>query len=274
MVILSVTRLTLCAKVVDMSKELTGIHMKQNILSRCPICEESIHFDFVKDYEGCREIWSRECPFKSFSGCVTRERGLGQVAFQLFNRDELKKLVIFECSPCMRGFSLWLNDNCNAYYCTGYYPDKPFGSIINGLRNENLEDLSLDDSTIDVWIHLDVLEHLYNPFQAMREIFRTLKPGGYCLFSAPTYPDRAQSEQVAWVALDGTVKTKGDPEYHGNPQNSVLGSLVTWRYGYDLPLLIQRETGFDVEVRRWQSREIAVMGKMTEVYICKKPKAE
>lgn len=105
----------------------------------------------------------------------------------------------------------------------------------------------------------------------MREIYRTLVPGGICLFTTPTYPDRQRSEQVAFLEPDGSTRIVGQAEYHGNPQHPEQGSLVTWRYGYDLPLLLQRETGFDVEVRRWQSKAIAVMGPMTEVYICRKP---
>ena len=41
------------------------------------------------------------------------------------------------------------------------------------------------------------------------------------------------SEQVACLE-NREVRIVGEPEYHGNPQNK-NGSLVTWRYGYDLP---------------------------------------
>jgi SAM-dependent methyltransferase len=171
----------------------------------------------------------------------------------------------------MRGFTLWLKKNCPGYHPTGFFINQPFGTIVNGIENENLEQLTLTDESVDIWLHLDVLEHLFDPFLALREIFRTLKVGGLCVFTVPTYPERVKSEQVAWQLPDGSLKIIGKPEYHGNPQQPENGALVTWRYGYDLPLLIQRETGFDVEVRRWQSREIAVMGTMTEVYICRKP---
>lgn len=191
--------------------------------------------------------------------------------FEIFPREDIGKKIIFECAPAMRGLSLWLKQHCPGYTATGFFPDKPFGETVCDLRNENLEQLTLPDTSVDIWLHLDVLEHLYQPFQAMREIYRTLRRGGLCLFTAPTYPDRARSEQVAFLQTDGTVKTVGEPEYHGNPQHPEQVALVTWRYGYDLPLLISRETGFDVEVRRWQSKAIAVMGPMTEVYICRKP---
>lgn len=237
--------------------------------SECPICNLSISFLSPDDYWSCRDgLRATNCPN---GNCVTRERAIASSLFSLFPREDVTKMIIYECSPAMRGISLWLKNNCQNYQATGYFPNKLFGSLVSGLKNENLENLTLQNDSVDIWLHLDVLEHLFNPFLALREIYRTLKRGGVCLFTAPTYIDRGKSEQVAWVMPDGSIKINGKPEYHGNPQDPENGALVTWRYGYDLPLLIQRETGFDVEVRRWQSKEIAVMGVMTEVYICKKP---
>lgn len=168
------------------------------------------------------------------------------------------------------GISLWLRKNCRGYVMSGYFPGKPFGEIIGELRNEDLERQTFENESFDVVLHLDVLEHVFRPFVALKEIERTLKPGGVCVFTAPTYPERQVSEQVAFQEPGG-LRIVGVPEYHGNPQ-SAEGALVTWRYGYDLPLLIARHTGFDVEVRRWYSRSRAIVGPMTEVYILSKPR--
>jgi SAM-dependent methyltransferase len=184
--------------------------------------------------------------------------------FSLFPRDQVKQLSVHEAAPGGRGISRWLWENVRRRVISGYFPEKPFGSMVGHIRNEDLERQTFDDATFDLVIHLDVMEHLFHPFQALREIYRTLKPGGYCLFTAPTYPGRAKSEQVAFL-VDGKLSIVGEPEYHGNPQGN--GSLVTWRYGYDLPKLISEQTSFEVEVRRWQSRSDAAMGTMTEVYI-------
>lgn len=240
-----------------------------NFVAKCPICDRSMMFTSQDDYWSCRDgLRSSNCPN---GNCVTRERAIGATLFSLQTQNEISRKIIYECSPVMRGISLWLKRNCNYYFPTGYFPTQPFGSVVDGIRNENLESLTLPDESVDIWLHLDVLEHLFDPFLALREIYRTLKAGGLCVFTAPTYTERVKSEQVAWQLPDGSQKIIGKPEYHGNPQRPEDGALVTWRYGYDLPLLIQRETAFDVEVRRWQSREIAVMGTMTEVYICRKP---
>jgi hypothetical protein len=249
---------------------INEIKKSVNFFTNCKICNEKIQFISRDDFWSCRDgLLSEACPL---GGCVTRERAIGSVLFDLFSSSHLKEMIVFEGSPCMRGLSLWLKNNCPNYHPTGYFPEKIFGCLVNGIQNENLEKLTLPDESCDVWIHLDVLEHLFSPFEALREIYRSLKQGGVCIFTAPTYSDRVSSEQVAWITPEGELMVKGEPEYHGNPQNPEKGALVTWRYGYDLPLLIQRESGFDVEVRRWQSREIAAMGTMTEVYICRKNK--
>ncbi|CAI9403270.1 class I SAM-dependent methyltransferase [Nocardioides sp. T2.26MG-1] len=176
---------------------------------------------------------------------------------------------IHEVAPTGRGFTLWLRQEVRGYVGSGYFPDVPFGRMVGTLRNEDIESQTFASGVFDLVLHLDVMEHIYRPFDALREVWRTLRPGGYCIFTAPTYAGRLRSEQVAFRESDG-VRVVGEPEYHGNPQHPDQGALVTWRYGYDLPLLISRETEFDVEVRRWQSRRLAIMGPMTEVYILHK----
>ena len=239
-----------------------------NYIAECPICLDRVEFSCPDDYYSCRDdLRPLLCPH---GDCVTRERAVAEVLFSILPRSLMHEKVIYECSPCMRGISHWLKSTCPYYTPTGYFPDEDFGKLINGIRNENLEQLTLDSDSVDIWLHLDVLEHLYSPFNALQEIYRTLRTGGVCIFTAPTYPERIKSQQVAFKNETGSLEIIGEPEFHGNPQRPQDGALVTWRYGYDLPLLIQRETGFDVEVRRWQSKKISAMGIMTEVYICSK----
>jgi SAM-dependent methyltransferase len=231
------------------------------------VCGEDRLFTSKDDYLSCRETMnSPEC---RFGGCVPRHRALADALFSIIHRDAVKRMAIHEAAPGHNGISAWLRGNCLGYVATGYFPDKPFGENIGRLRNEDLERQTFPSETFDAVIHLDVLEHLFDPIAALREIERTLKPGGVCIFTAPTDQDRAKSEPVAFKERDGSVRIIGEPEYHGNPQDP-SGSLVTWRYGYDLPCLIAKNTGFDVEVRRWHSPRRAIMGRRTEAYILRK----
>jgi SAM-dependent methyltransferase len=188
--------------------------------------------------------------------------------FSIHPREGIHKLKIHESSPAPVGLSLFLRQSCPGYVMSGYFPDRPFGTVANGMRNEDLEAQTFSGEEFDVVVHMDVMEHVFSPFEALREIKRTLRPEGVCLFTAPTYPDRQVSEQVAFREKDG-VRIVGKPEYHGNPQDK-NGALVTWRYGYDLPHRIHSETGFEVEVRRWYAPRKAILGPMTEVYILTK----
>lgn len=238
------------------------------IQSKCPICDDTLTFSSPDDFWSCRDqLIAQTCPM---SRCVVRERALATTLFSLYDRELVKRLTIHEAAPTPRGLSQWLGRHVHNHVKSGYFPDRPWGETVNGLRNENLEEQTFPDSVFDLVIHLDVLEHLFDPFRALNEIHRTLKPGGVCLFSAPTEHNRFHSEQVARLTETGEIVTVGEPEYHGNPQRQSEGALVTWRYGYDLPLLISRATPFDVEVRRWQNKRSAIMGYMTEIYILRK----
>jgi hypothetical protein len=70
--------------------------------------------------------------------------------------------------------------------------------------------------------------------------------------------------------MDGTVEhLVTPPEYHGNPAD-LGGSLLTFRYGYDLPDLIADWAPFDVEVRRFHDRSHGILGDFTEVIVCRR----
>ncbi|WP_262296545.1 hypothetical protein [Microvirga sesbaniae] len=64
-----------------------------------------------------------------------------------------------------------------------------------------------------------------------------------------------------------------EPEYHGNPadpSDPEGGSLVTYRYGYDVADLIAEWAPFDVEIRRFNDRTHGIIAEFTEVIVCRK----
>ena len=142
--------------------------------------------------------------------------------------------------------------------------------MINGFLNENLEKLTFADNSFDLFICLDVLEHINYPERVFQELYRTIKPGGTILFTVPTYKDLLESKRRALYNDDGTVDFLGfEPEYHGNPVNA-NGSLVTFHYGYDLPQLIKQWCGLDTWVYCFHDKSNGIIGEFTEVYLLKK----
>jgi SAM-dependent methyltransferase len=144
--------------------------------------------------------------------------------------------------------------------------------MIRGFRNEDIEAQTFGDASFDSVLSQDVMEHVFEPATAYREIFRTLRPGGAYIHTFPI----TKSQVVAMIDLsvrdpDGTVRHLIDsPQYHGNPV-SKLGSLVTKSYGYDIGQKIAEWTPFDVEITRYWDRNVGIIGSFTEVVVCRKP---
>ena len=73
---------------------------------------------------------------------------------------------------------------------------------------------ALADQSFDLVICTEVLEHVANPFQAVAEIFRVLKPGGQAFFSAPfnfrihgPLPDNWRFSEHGWRQLLTTFES-------------------------------------------------------------------
>jgi len=227
----------------------------------CPICRAEVEFT-------AKTGWYRESLVCSRCQSVPRERALALMLARRFPK--WRRLAIHESSPADRGISPKLKRGCRTYTATQFFPDEPPGTIVRGFRNENLEAQSFPDQSFDLVVTLDVMEHINHPDTATKEIARTLKPGGAYLFTVPTYKAVLKSERQALYHADGRIEHFAKPEYHGNPISDA-GSLVTFRYGYDLPELIKHWADLDVEVTRFHDHRHGIIGEHTEVYLARKP---
>lgn len=228
----------------------------------CPICEQDTVFE-------TRNAWFRDhlicqsCP----GGSIPRERALMQVLREL--APGWKARAIHESSPAGRGASVVLARDCAAYVATQFFPDTPRGADRDGVRCEDLERQTFDDESFDLVVTQDVMEHIFHPDRAYREVWRTLKPGGLYIHTTPIYKDRVTTDRRAAIGPDGTVTHLAEPEYHGNPVDP-KGSLVTFHYGYDLADLIAEWTPFEVEIRRFHQRRSGIVAEFSEVIVCRK----
>jgi len=194
----------------------------------CPIC--AAEATFRANHE-----WLRDNFLCLGCGSVPRERALMSVLAERFPGWE--KLTIHESSPEKRGVSVRLARDCQAYIASHYYPDAPLGSVRDGFRCENLEKLTFSDASIDLHVSQDVMEHVFDPAAAFREIARTLKPGGAHVFTVPLVNKHRPTYVRACIDAAGEVQYNVPPTYHGNPISD-QGSLVTRDWGFDITRFI------------------------------------
>jgi SAM-dependent methyltransferase len=182
-----------------------------------------------------------------------------------------RTLSIHESSPMLgRGANLRLTKEAPAYVVSYYYPGIAPGTIVNGIRCENLEHLTFDNESFDLHVTQDVFEHLFDPAAACREIARTLRPGGAHVFTTPLVRKNEATRFCASLAPDGSViHLIEPPEYHGNPISSE-GSLVTVNWGYDITTFIFESSGLFTEIVFLDILEYGIRAEYIEVLIARK----
>jgi SAM-dependent methyltransferase len=138
---------------------------------------------------------------------------------------------------------------------TVYLPDVPRGTIVDGVRSEDLMALTFEPGEFDLVITSDVMEHVRHPYVAFAEIHRVLRAGGRHVFTIPVrHPVRETTiARVDVSGPDDVLLLK--PAYHNE-------HLVYNDFGTDmLPRL--DEIGFDTEVVRFESTDAEAATQLT-----------
>jgi SAM-dependent methyltransferase len=109
-------------------------------------------------------------------------------------------------------------------------------------RHETITALSYATGSLDVIVHSDVLEHVYDTRLAIRECARVLRDGGAMLFTAPFFASLPTSILRGRPLPGGGIEHFEPPEYHGDGVSST-GIYTYHSFGWDL-LDMLRENGF------------------------------
>lgn len=228
----------------------------------CNICE--VQVTFHSDFR-----WFRDHLLCPVCHSVPRERALMRT-IDLYLPDYTQKTV-HESSPGGRGVSVKMGRTCPGYTYSHYFPDVPFGSVHRerGERCESLERLTFEDSSIDLFITQDVMEHVFDPAAAFREIARVLKPGGMHILTVPLVNKCQPSKRRAERGADGSITHLEEPAYHGNPIDD-KGSLVTMDWGYDIVGFIREVSGLSAHMITIDEIERGIRAEFIEVLVCLK----
>lgn len=82
-------------------------------------------------------------------------------------------------NPNMNWIADMISQNDVDYKIMDVVPD--YNPDITG----DIHNMPFADNSIDAIICMAVFEHIEDPMKAAKELYRVLKPGGYCLFQAP-----------------------------------------------------------------------------------------
>lgn len=128
-----------------------------------------------------------------------------------------------------------------------------------GVRNESITKLTFADNSFRFVLNFDVLEHIPNPEDGLREIYRVLTKGGKLLLSVPFLPMQQETVVRARLGSNGGVEHLLEAQYHGDPV-STAGCLCFQDFGWDL-LDRMRQIGFrNVDMLLYWSAEYGYYG--------------
>ena len=224
---------------------------------RCPICETEVTF-------AARYSWFRDHLLCPICRSIPRERAL-MVCIEEFC-PQWRTAAIHESSPVERGASAKLRQ-APGYVATQYDPrTAPGERSPNGWISQDLESQTFADETFDLVVTQDVFEHVFDIDSALREIARTLRPGGAHVLTTPLVNKAKPTEARAERRADGSVHHLAPPEYHGNPVDP-SGSLVTWHFGFDLAARIFEVAKMPTVIFSMDRLDLGIRAEYIEVLV-------
>lgn len=183
----------------------------------CPLCESTWFLSLANT------------PF--LTRCLGCRNNLTNLAPLVVIREHVPSLAsssAFELSSYGALFQ-YLRTRCGDFVFSEYFPDRQPGEIVDGIRNEDVQRLSLPDGSFDLVTSNQVLEHVPDDMLAFRECVRVLRPGGLLIATVPLY-DTSCTEQLACLDVSGKLTWLGEPEYHDSRFGGACSAPVFWRH--------------------------------------------
>jgi hypothetical protein len=232
------------------------------VYGSCPICQCDVYFRADKS-------WLRDYFICEACGSIPRERAIFSTIEMFY--PHWRNLQIHETSPAIRATSLKLKMECPGYSYSHYNERMALGSMHaqEGYRCENIERMTFENETFDLFLSQDVFEHIFHPDRAIKEIERILKARGAYIMTVPMVMKSNPSERRARINANGNVTHLKEPQYHGDPINE-RGVLVTIDWGYDLLDYLNYHSSLQSTMVYIDDLSRGIRAEFIEVIVCRK----
>jgi hypothetical protein len=223
-----------------------------------------------------RSFARKESCFCSYCGANLRARRLAQVMLWLWpvgkpatpsrslatwlKRPERQSLRIAEINR-IDGLHQQLAGRPNVS-TSDFHPGAARGALNNGVRSEDLMNLTYPDQSFDIVLTSETLEHVPDLPRALSEIRRVLVPGGRHVFTVPQLPHVPRTFARSLVMPDGSIQDVHPPICHPGGD---LGYPVFTEFGTDLDEVMER-AGYEIQTFFGPNR----VDDVAQVYVARK----
>lgn len=245
---------------------------KNDFYGSCPVCGHFTKFFYVKLFdensnvvkscnwdkvytENINVVNSMNC-----SRCFTkyRVRVAAECFLSYFGSKKIKSIKKFLSKEWIKDFKILETASTDGIFSSSgdsraiikseYFDDIPRGQEKEGIRSEDLQELTFGDDTLDCVIALDVFEHIPEPIKAFSEVRRVLKKGGVGIITVPI-DRRNENTKILASITDGKIVYTSSPSYHSDPLRE-NGALVFTEFGTDIKKILISE-GFNAELKEY-----------------------
>lgn len=188
---------------------------------RCPFCGPTLFLRLNAGEGGLR--------------CARCTASTVHLSLGLAIRQQLPDIARLDvCELAARGpLARWLARRARSYSGSEYFPGVAKGSMHQGLRCEDVQQLSYASRSFDLVVHTEVMEHVPDDGRGFAELCRVLRPGGCTLFTVPL-TGLPETLERARLQPDGSIEHLAEPCYHVDPNQGGAGILAFRDYGNDI----------------------------------------
>ena len=226
-------------------KHLRPRYIFANRRGRCAVCDRPTLFlltdsaETIRNHAVCIRCGSssRHRHLALWIKMEYQASGIGKIS-EFKNRPDL---TVFNAST--KGSIAKALGTAPNIICSEYFDDVESGGFKNGVLNQDLQQLTFKNDSIDLVITEDVFEHVPNVRRCFAELHRVLKKGGKHIFTIPYYFDRKTRDLFK---IENGNRVLFEPiEYHGDPIRGLIPCFT--HFGHDL-LGILDEMGFEMKI--------------------------